>query len=114
MLVLPLRTHLIPRRGGFQSQIPPLHFLLLFGKKGKKFKMYKVQARLSFGTIWDRSSSSGRENCLAPALSGVSLGKPGPRVFLRSVMSHPDPAGSSSCPWKSRLEAGLPAPPSAG
>lgn len=26
------------------------------------------------------------------------------------MMSHPDPTGSSSCPWKTRWEAGLPAP----
>lgn len=111
---LPPRTHLIPRHGGFQSQIPPLHSLLLFRKKEKK-KIKKIQSPSralcrDYCQFGDGSSNSGRENRLAPALTGLSLEKPGPRVFLRSVMSHPDPAGSSSCPWKTRLEAGLPAP----
>lgn len=107
------RTHLIPRRGGFQSQIPPLHFLLLYRKKGKKIKKIQSPSQALFRDyrqFGDRSSNSGRENFLAAAPTGVSLEKPGPRDFLRSVMSHPDPAGSSSCPWKTRLEAGLLAP----
>lgn len=103
----------MPRRGGFQSQIPPLHFLLSFKKKKKKFKKIRSPSQALFRDYWqsgDLSSDSGRQNCLAPARKGVSLENPGPRDFLRSVMSHPDPAGSSSCPWKTRLAAGLPAP----
>lgn len=83
------------------------------GKRGKKIKKIQSPSQALFRDyrqFGDRSSNSGRENFLAAAPTGVSLEKPGPRDFLRSVMSHPDPAGSSSCPWKTRLEAGLLAP----
>lgn len=82
------------------------------GKGKKSIKKIQSPSQALCRDYWqfgDRSSNSGRENRLAPARTGVSLEKPEPRVFLRSVMSHPDPAGSSSCPWKTRLEAGLPA-----
>lgn len=45
---------------------------------------------------------------------GLRYRNPGPRVFLQPVMSHPDPAGSSSCPWKTCWEAGLKPPASPG
>lgn len=109
---LPPRTHLIPPHGGFSNPSAAL-CALIQEKEKKKIKKIQSPSQALCRDYWqfgDRSSNSGRENRLAPALTGVSLEKPGPRVFLRSVMSHPDPAGSSSCPWKTRLDAGRPAP----
>lgn len=108
------RTHLIPRHVQLPAQIPPLlHFLLLGRKEGeeKKKSRKKSPSQAPCQDCRQFGDCRSRESRHAPALAGVLLEKPGAEgFFLQPVMSHPDPASSSSCPWKTRWEAGLPVP----